>query len=200
MNSWKVSSKGDESWIYEYDFELKSQSREWKQKDSPRPEKITEKQIKNQSHVDGFIFDCHGIVLHEFARESQTVDAGFYVEVLKRASRATGIVGREAMDSPPRQCSPAHSALIVREFLARNSITVLGHPPYSPDLASCDFLLFPKCKLVQRGRHLGDVTTINPLAPELPYFSMDNVRVIYTKRSKFVKNEHARYTLGMKKR
>ena len=26
----------------------------------------------------------------------------------------------------------------------------------------------------------------------------DNARVIYTKRSKFVKNEHARYTLGMK--
>ena len=33
----------------------------------------------------------------------------------------------------------------------------------------------------------------------IPYFSIDNVRVIYTKRSKFVKNEHARYTLGMKK-
>ena len=34
---------------------------------------------------------------------------------------------------------------------------------------------------------------------KVPYFSMDNARVIYTKRSKFVKNEHARYTLGMKK-
>ena len=33
----------------------------------------------------------------------------------------------------------------------------------------------------------------------LPYFSIDNARVIYKKRSKFVKNEHARYTLGMKK-
>jgi hypothetical protein len=30
----------------------------------------------------------------------------------------------------------------------------------------------------------------------MPYFSIDNVRVTYTKkRSKFVKNEHARYTL-----
>ena len=38
-----------------------------------------------------------------------------------------------------------------------------------------------------------------PLAPELPYFSIDNARVIYKKRSKFVKNEHARYTLRMKK-
>ena len=30
---------------------------------------------------------------------------------------------------------------------------------------------------------------------KVPYFSIDNARVIYTKRSKFVKNEHARYTL-----
>jgi len=33
----------------------------------------------------------------------------------------------------------------------------------------------------------------------LPYFSIDSASVIYKKRSKFVKNEHARYTLGMKK-
>ena len=33
----------------------------------------------------------------------------------------------------------------------------------------------------------------------IPYFSIDNAHVIYTKRPKFVKNEHARYTLGMKK-
>jgi nitrate/nitrite transporter NarK len=30
---------------------------------------------------------------------------------------------------------------------------------------------------------------------KLPYFSIDNARVIYTKKSKFVKNEHAWYTL-----
>jgi len=29
----------------------------------------------------------------------------------------------------------------------------------------------------------------------VPYFSIDNACVIYTKRSKFVKNEHGRYTL-----
>ena len=29
----------------------------------------------------------------------------------------------------------------------------------------------------------------------LPYFSINNARVILQKRSKFVKNEHARYTL-----
>jgi transposase len=34
----------------------------------------------------------------------------------------------------------------VREFLARKHITVLEHPPYSPDLAPSDFFLFLKIK------------------------------------------------------
>ena len=84
---------------------------------------------------------------------------GFQASERSCASRATGIVGGEAMDSPPRQC-PHALCINLREFLARNSITLFEHPPYSPDLAPCDFFLFPKCKLVLRGRHLGDVTTI----------------------------------------
>ncbi|KAG5337990.1 MOS1T transposase, partial [Acromyrmex heyeri] len=56
--------------------------------------------------------------------------------------------------------APAHTSLVVREFLARSSIIVTEHPPYSPDLAPCDFFLFPKCKMVLRGRHLGDVEAI----------------------------------------
>jgi len=53
-----------------------------------------------------------------------------------------------------RNCS------FLREFLVRNSITMLEQPPYSPDFAPCDFFLFPKCKLVVRGQHLGNVKTI----------------------------------------
>ena len=37
-------------------------------------------------------------------------------------------------------------------------------------------------------------TLANASGYKLPYFSIDNARVIYTKRSKFVKNEYARYT------
>jgi hypothetical protein len=36
----------------------------------------------------------------------------------------------------------------------------MDHPPYLRDLAPCDFFLFPKCKLVLRGRHLWNVATI----------------------------------------
>ena len=40
----------------------------------------------------------------------------------------------------------APNALGIREFLAKNNIAVLEQPPYSPDLAPCDFFLFSKLK------------------------------------------------------
>ena len=38
------------------------------------------------------------------------------------------------------------TARIFRKFFARNSTHVAPQPPYSPDLARCDFSLFPKLK------------------------------------------------------
>uniref|UniRef100_V5I943 Uncharacterized protein n=2 Tax=Anoplophora glabripennis TaxID=217634 RepID=V5I943_ANOGL len=44
----------------------------------------------------------------------------------------------------PMSMVPAHSALSIRHFCTKNQITV--HLSYSPDLALCDFFLFPKLK------------------------------------------------------
>jgi hypothetical protein len=37
---------------------------------------------------------------------------------------------------------------------------VIPHPPYSPDLAPCDFFLFPKMKLKLKGRRFGTIEEI----------------------------------------
>jgi len=44
--------------------------------------------------------------------------------------------------------APAHNALSIQEFLAKNNITVLKQPP---DLAPCEFFLFPKLKEFMKG-------------------------------------------------
>jgi hypothetical protein len=36
--------------------------------------------------------------------------------------------------------------------MVKNKMAVIPHPPYSPDLAPCDFFLFPKMKLKLKGR------------------------------------------------
>jgi hypothetical protein len=39
-------------------------------------------------------------------------------------------------------------------------MTVIPHPPYSPDLAPCDFFLFPKMKLKLKGRRFDTIEEI----------------------------------------
>ena len=60
--------------------------------------------------------------------------------------------------------APAHKALTIRQLLAEKNITVLEQPPYSPDLAPCDFFLFPKLKGIIKGTRfvsLAGVATSN---------------------------------------
>jgi len=47
--------------------------------------------------------------------------------------------------------APSHRTLVTREFLTHNSNMTLPRPPYSLDLAPCDFFLFPKMKLQLKG-------------------------------------------------
>jgi hypothetical protein len=60
--------------------------------------------------------------------------------------------------------APSHTSITVREFLAQNKITTLPHPPYSPDLAPCDFFLFPKLNTHLKGDHFGAVENIQAAA------------------------------------
>jgi hypothetical protein len=55
---------------------------------------------------------------------------------------------------------PSHTSFAVREFFAQHNITTLPHPPYSLDLAPCDFFLFPKLKTHLEGHHLGTVESV----------------------------------------
>lgn len=47
--------------------------------------------------------------------------------------------------------APAHTAAATREFLASEGVQLMSHPLYSPDLAPCDFFLFPHVKKQLRG-------------------------------------------------
>jgi hypothetical protein len=39
-------------------------------------------------------------------------------------------------------------------------MAVIAHPPYSPDLAPCDFFPFPKMKLKLKGRRFDTIEEI----------------------------------------
>ena len=56
--------------------------------------------------------------------------------------------------------APAHDVLEIWEFLAKNNIAVLEQPPYSPDLAPCNFFLFSKLKEVMKETRFQDSEAI----------------------------------------
>jgi len=75
---------GDETWVYAYDLETKTQSSQWKSPGSPRPKKARQVRSNIKSTLICF-FDQKGIVYKEFVSPGQTVNAAFHIEVLKRA-------------------------------------------------------------------------------------------------------------------
>jgi len=76
--------------------------------------------------------------------------------------------------------APAHTVLSVREFLGKKNIPVLPHPPYSPDLAPCDFYLFPKLKSKMKGHHFGTMENIqNIVTDELHTITENDFRYCY---------------------
>jgi hypothetical protein len=56
--------------------------------------------------------------------------------------------------------APQHAALNVRVFLAKHSIPVVPHLPYSPDLAPCNFFLFPRLKTTLMGKQFQEIMKI----------------------------------------
>ena len=53
-----------------------------------------------------------------------------------------------------------HIYMLVREFLARNKTAIMPQPPYLQDLASADFLLFPKRKTLMKGKGFATIEEI----------------------------------------
>jgi hypothetical protein len=66
--------------------------------------------------------------------------------------------------------APAHDALAIREFLAKKSIMKLDHPLHSPDLALCDFGLFPKLKTTLKSHRFSDTADDHPAEEEFQKF------------------------------
>ena len=80
----------------------------------------------------------------------QTVNNKYYVEV-SREFRKRFCWKRPALFKSGQwhfhqDNAPVHNSILVTDHLTKMSIKTVPHPPYSPDLAPCDFWLFPKLK------------------------------------------------------
>ena len=101
-------------------------------------------------------FDQEGIVRQEFVPRGMMVNADFYCVVLRRLRENVWCKRPQKWQNQDliihHNNAPAHRSFKVSQFLAKNNMTVVPHPPYSPNLAPCAFFLFPKLKLQMKGR------------------------------------------------
>ena len=65
-----------------------------------------------------------------------------------------------------KQFLAAHTSLLIRDFLDKIYIVIVFQPSYSPDLASCDFFLFPKLKKPMKGRRFATIEEIKTASLE----------------------------------
>ena len=80
----------------------------------------------------------------------QTVNKECYVEVF-REFRKRFIGKRPALFKSgqwhfQQDNAPVHNAILVTDYLTKMGIKTVPQPPYSPDLAPCDFWLFLKLR------------------------------------------------------
>lgn len=160
----------DESWFFIYDPETKRQSMHWKSPNSPRQKKARMTKSKFKAMMVVF-FDIRGIVHIEWVPEGQTVNQKYYISVLRklreRVRRKRQVLWKNKSWILHQDNAPAHTALSVKTFLAKYNIPILDHPPYSPDLAPCDFFLFPKVKAVLKGTRFESVEAVKEKATEV---------------------------------
>jgi len=102
----------------------------------------------------GFFYS-EGFVNHEYAPDGQTINKEFYLEVLRRLRESVRRKRPEKRRDGDwilhHDNAPAHTSHLVQQFLANHGTAQLQQSPYSPELAPCDFFLFPRLKKVLKG-------------------------------------------------
>ena len=144
----------DESWIYCYDPETKRHSSQWKHVGSPRPKMARQSKSTHKLLMIPF-FDSTGMIYMHWVPAGQTVNKKYYVEVLrefrKRFRRKKPELFKSGQWHFHLDNSLVHTSILVTDYLTNMGIKTVPHLPYSPDLAPCDFWLFPWLKEKFRG-------------------------------------------------
>lgn len=147
---------GDETWVHFFEPTRKVSNKIWATKNCRRPT-IAKRILSVKKAMFVIFFDIRGHVVQVIVPRKKSVTGLFYKQkVLKKLKRKclkrrprTGIKHLSLLHDN----APAHRSEIVTSFLKKEGVRVIPHPPYSPDLAPCDYFLFPRLKKYLSGRH-----------------------------------------------
>ncbi len=159
---------GDETWVSLYNQETKFESCQWTEKGGARPTKIVKSNSIRKTMLILF-HDAYGVLLAEFLPQGETIDADFYLEVLSRLKeriwcKCPGLWQRDENGDRTfwlhQNNATPHTATPTLAFFGESGINLVPHPPYSPDLAPCDFALFPHLKKQLRATRFANIQEV----------------------------------------
>jgi len=138
----------------------KQQDMQWVTKGSPRPTKIQKQRSAGKVMAAAF-FNQEGLIDLVRLEKGRTVTADWYStvcldSVLQRVTDNHKSSLRVANLILHHDNASSHTAGLTKDYLRNRKVEVLNHPAYSPDLAPCDFYLFPKVKDLLRGKRFAD--------------------------------------------
>jgi len=100
-------------------------------------------------------FDSRAVVHHKYTPQGQNINKEYYLEVLHCLRDAVWRKRPDLWTAGTWQLhddnTPANSSQLVQTFLAKHNIPVVQQFPYFPDVAPCDFWLFPYLKTQLKG-------------------------------------------------
>ena len=128
------------------------QSSQWKHTGSPRPKKARQSKSTHKLLMIPF-FESTGMIYMHWVPTVQTVNKEYFVEVLREFRKGFHWKRLALFKSSRRHFhqdnAPVYNSILVTDYLTMMGINTVPQPPYSSDLASCDFCLFP----ILRGYH-----------------------------------------------
>jgi len=138
----------DETWIHWYTPETKEQSKQWTSPGEPAPKKA--KTVPSAGKVMATVFwASQGAIYIDYLKKGKTVTGLYYAELLGRFAAELQKIRRHLAKKTVlfhHDNAPAHTSAPAKSKLVELGYELLPHPPYSPDLAQCDFFMFPNLK------------------------------------------------------
>lgn len=196
---------GDETWVHFYEPQRKVRNKIWATKSAKRL-CIARRTMSVKKVMYAVFFSTQGPAIQIPVPKGKGVTGKFYRDkVLKKLKRyyskrrpKCGFQNIRLLHDN----APAHKARIVTEYLQQEKVTVLPHPPYSPDLAPCDYFLFPRLKKMLAGRKFSRRCFVGSAVFQclkgIPTKDYENAFRMWIKRLKLCIEYRGEYFEGMK--
>ncbi|XP_022822885.1 histone-lysine N-methyltransferase SETMAR-like [Spodoptera litura] len=138
----------DETWIHHNTPETKQQSKQWVSRGESAPKKAKVGLSANKVMATVF-WDARGIIHIDYLQKGKTINGEYYSNLLGRFDEALKekrphLAKKKVLFHQDN--ARVHTCAVSMGKIDELGYELLPHPAYSPDLAPCDYFLFPNLK------------------------------------------------------